>query len=185
MKRAHSHPATPAAGDVADLADDGGGDDRVGPEQPGQAGPAGPHGHAGLLPGLTQPGVKESLWVAEEVEKARLRHLKVFALTYDRTDYVPTVPVKNHLDMRRRRDLTPSLVKQLTAVCGTVDQHAPRDPIGRNLAEDPRGSGDFGIPVPYSSALVRDMRRTLRKNLRRVLKLPCERPDGPNEFPRA
>jgi hypothetical protein len=111
---------------------------------------------------------KESLWVAEEVEKARLRHLKVFALTYDRTVYVPTVPVKNHLDMRRRRDLPASLVKQLAAICGTVDQHAPRDPIGRNLAENPRVSGDFGIPVPYSPALVREMRRILKRKLRRA-----------------
>jgi hypothetical protein len=44
----------PEAGHVADLADDGGGDDRADPEQAGQGGPAGPDGGIELLPGLAQ-----------------------------------------------------------------------------------------------------------------------------------
>jgi hypothetical protein len=45
------------AGHVADLADDGGGDDRPDAEQAGQAGPAGPDGGVEFLPGLAQLGV--------------------------------------------------------------------------------------------------------------------------------
>ena len=53
------------AGHVADIADDGGGDDRADPEQAGQGGAGRPHRGGELLPGLAQLGV-DAAQVLEE-----------------------------------------------------------------------------------------------------------------------
>jgi hypothetical protein len=113
---------------------------------------------------------KLSPWAAGEVEKAEWsRRRPLFALMYDRTNYLPTIRAAQHFDMRRRWDLPPALVSQLTAICGTVDQQSPRDLTGRNLALNPRDrSTDYSIHAPYSRALVRDWRRRLKKQRRGI-----------------
>src|SRR5215470_6089719 len=55
------------AGHVADVADDGGGDDGADPEQPGQAGAGRPDSDGELLPGLAQLGVD----AAQVLDKGR------------------------------------------------------------------------------------------------------------------
>jgi hypothetical protein len=63
-------------GHVADVADDGGGDDRADTEQPGQAGAGRLHGSGGFLPGLADLGVDAAQVIQERRGElaARGRH---------------------------------------------------------------------------------------------------------------